>query len=71
MHDMRSSNGCECPYKALNSLFLIISLSGNRVLTGLNMKRPSAYLEQWTDKNAQWYLLVDIKEHFQVNDVSQ
>jgi len=52
-------------------LLLIISISGNGFLAGLSMKRPSGYIDQWTDENAQWHLLEDNKEQLQVNDVSQ
>jgi len=52
-------------------LFSIILLSGNGLLAGLNMKRLSVYIDQWTKENAQWHLLEDIKEQLQVNDVPQ
>jgi len=52
-------------------LFLTTSISGNGLLAGLSMKRPSDYIDQWKDENAQWHLLEDIKEQLQVNDVSQ
>ena len=31
------------------------SFSGNGLLAGLSMKRPSVYIDQWTEENAQWY----------------
>ena len=34
--------------------------SGNGLLAGLSMKRPSVYIDQWTEENAQWHLLENI-----------
>ena len=52
-------------------MFLIISFSGNRLLAGLKMKRPSIYIDQWTEKNAQWHPVEDINVQSQYNDDSQ
>jgi len=43
-------------------VFIIFSFSGNGLLAGLSMKRPSVYIDQWTEENAQWHLLENIKE---------
>lgn len=43
------------------------SFSGNGLLAGLSMKRPSVYIDQWTEENAQWHLLENIKEQSQFN----
>ncbi|XP_020612895.1 uncharacterized protein LOC110051217, partial [Orbicella faveolata] len=40
-------------------IFDIGSGNGNGFLAGLSMKRPSGYIDQWTDENAQWHLLED------------
>ena len=37
------------------------------MLAGLSMKRPSVYIDQWTEENAQWHLLENIKEQSQFN----
>ena len=42
-------------------------ISGNGLLAGLSMKRPSVYIDQWTEENAQWHLLENIKEQSQFN----
>jgi len=57
--------------KVVTSFFLIISISGNGLLAGLSMTRSSVYIDQWTDENAQWPLLEDIKEQLQFNDISR
>ena len=48
-------------------LFFFFSISGNGLLAGLSMKRPSVYIDQWTEENAQWHLLENIKEQSQFN----
>ena len=57
--------------KIFTSVFLIISFSGNGLLAGLRMKRPSVYIDQWSEENAQWHLVEDIKVQSQRNDDSQ
>lgn len=39
--------------------------NGNGFLTGLSMKRPSVYIDQCTEENAQWHLLENIQEQSQ------
>ena len=48
-------------------VYHFFSFSGNGLLAGLNMKRPSVYNDQWTEENAQWHLLENIKEQSQFN----
>jgi len=45
----------------------IASGNGNGLLAGLSMKRPSVYIDQWAEENAQWHLLENIKEQSQFN----
>ena len=47
--------------------FFFFSVSGNGLLAGLSMKRPSVYIDQWREENAQWHLLENIKEQSQFN----
>ena len=48
-------------------VYHFFSFSGNGLLAGLSMKRPSVYIDQWTEENAQWHLLENIKEQSQFN----
>lgn len=41
--------------------------NGNGLLAGLSLKRPSVYIDQWTEENAQWHLLENTKEQSQFN----
>ena len=38
-------------------IIIFFSFSGNGLLAGLSMKRPSVYIDQWTEENAQWHPL--------------